>query len=652
MDKIPSEEDDVDPLDAYMSGLETVVPQPSSLSGFSKYDVEDDHDTHLETFAKERAKKNALSFKQSETLEELEYDSDDMPTLKKRVIESLAPLDHHSLSYESFNKVLYKESISDSKMTEAEVAAARKALKISVTGSSLPRLISTFTGFHFPETLLAAISSEGFERPTPIQMQAVPVAMCGRDVLGIAATGSGKTLSFVWPMLVHVYDQRTLRSSESGPIGIIVAPTRELANQIYDETKKFAKCFQRLRGDKWEKAIRVAPLMGGLGRGDTRQMLKSSPHEIVVATPGRLIDMIKTKLISTFRTTMLVLDEADKMFDMGFEPQIRSIVGQIRPDRQTLLFSATFKPSVENLARDILTNPVKITVGGTVGGANQDVTQVVEILRDDDAKWLWLAARLQDFTLDGSVLIFAGSKIAVEDLAKRLREQFPALRVAALHGDKSADERTQIMQDFKNEKFQIMVATDLAARGLDVKSIRTVVNYQSAKDIDSHTHRIGRTGRAGDKFGFAYTLLAPSESSFASMLVKNLENAKQDVPHELLAVAQRNPKFRLQAVAPPSFSSSTSALAHTAPYVLDSPQHQQWMRNVNPIAPLPSPSSSSSSSCHSSTSSDHSPKLSPADTPDSASTLQFVKSAQPLQTVVEAKQPASASERYDPFAAL
>lgn len=536
------DDDEEDPLDAFMDTLEKTAPSAPGLGRISKYDEEDAREDPLESFAKDRAKKTALTFKQGETLEELDYDSDDLPVARKRMIEPLAALDHKAIAYEPFVRNFYRESQSTAKMTDEEVSAARKALKISVQGHGAPRLVTTFSGFTFPENLNKTISDQGFERPTPIQMQTVPAGMSGRDLLGIAATGSGKTLSFVWPMLLHVCGQKVLGSGEPGPIGIIVAPTRELANQIYEEARKYARSFERLHSSgRMERAIRVAPLLGGLGRGDTRVMLKSHSHEIVVATPGRLIDMIKAKLISTFRTTMLVLDEADKMFDMGFEPQIKSIVGQLRPDRQTLLFSATFKPNVESLARDILRDPIRITVG-TIGAANQDVTQVVEVCADEEAKWHWLSLRLDDFVLDGAVLVFAGSKQSVEDLTRRIKEHFannPSISAAALHGDKSSDERRDIMQDFKLEKFKVLVATDLAARGLDVKAIKTVVNFQPAKDIDSHTHRIGRTGRAGDKHGIAYTLLMPNESHFAGLLVKNLESARQDVPPELLALAHR-----------------------------------------------------------------------------------------------------------------
>lgn len=539
---VTEEEDEVDPLDAFMTGLESKVSE-TNKSSISKYEMEDEHDDQLQAFAKDLAKQNALAFKKGETLEAIDYDSDDNLVPKKKIIESLPPLDHRSISYPSFNKSFFRPSQSATQMTEDELRAARNALSISVSGKSIPRLVTSFTGFNFPEKMSKAIVAQGFERPTPIQMQAVPVAMEGRDVLGIAATGSGKTLSFVWPMLVHIAEQPPLKEGEPGPMGIIVAPTRELADQLYEEARKYAKCFERKTEEGVEKAIRVAPLLGGIGLGNMRSILRNSSHELVVATPGRLIEIIKLKLISTYRTTMLVLDEADKMFDMGFEPQLKSIVGQIRPDRQTLLFSATFKPTIENLARDILRDPVRISIG-TTGAANKDITQIVEILRDDAAKWHWLSHRLEDFVLDGSVLIFAGSKASVEELAKNIKEHFGSISTGCLHGDKTSDERNRITADFKNGKFPVLVATDVAARGLDVPQIKTVINFQSARDIDSHTHRIGRTGRAGDKLGIAYTLITPSETHFAGLLVKNLENAHQEVSPDLLALSRQNPKFR------------------------------------------------------------------------------------------------------------
>lgn len=248
-------------------------------------------------------------------------------------------------------------------MTDEEVNSYRKALAIKVSGFDVPRPVKTFEDLGFDAPLMTAIAKQRYEKPTPIQCQACPIALSGRDLIGIAKTGSGKTAAFVLPMLVHIMDQAELGKGE-GPIGVICAPTRELAQQIYSETKKFAKAY----------GIRISGVYGGMSKFEQFKELKAG-CEVVVATPGRLIDMIKMKALTMLRTTYLVLDEADRMFDLGFEPQIRSIVGQIRPDRQTSLFSATMPKRVERLAREVLADPIRVTVG-EIGSANEDITQV------------------------------------------------------------------------------------------------------------------------------------------------------------------------------------------------------------------------------------------------------------------------------------
>uniref|UniRef100_A0A0B7ALJ4 RNA helicase n=1 Tax=Arion vulgaris TaxID=1028688 RepID=A0A0B7ALJ4_9EUPU len=262
--------------------------------------------------------------------------------------------------------------------------------------------------------------------------------------------------------------------------------------------------------------------------------------EIIVATPGRLIDLVKKKVTNLQRVTYLVFDEADRMFDMGFEPQVRSIANHVRPERQTLLFSATFRKRVEKLARDILADPIRV-LQGEVGEANEDVTQVVEVLPLGPAKWTWLMRRLVSFTSEGSVLIFVTRKTNSEELATNLRaKDFP---LGLMHGDMSQTERNEIISAFKKKEFPILVATDVAARGLDIPHIKTVINYDVARDIDTHTHRIGRTGRAGTK-GHAYTLITEKDKEFAPHLVRNLEGANQIVPQNLLELAQKCAWFK------------------------------------------------------------------------------------------------------------
>lgn len=409
-------------------------------------------------------------------------------------------------------------------MGEQDVADYRKSLAIRVSGFDVSKPIKLFEDCGFSTALMNAISKQGYEKPTPIQCQALPIVLSGRDIIGIAKTGSGKTAAFVLPMIVHIMDQPEIEKEE-GPIGVICAPTRELAHQIYLEARKFAKPYN----------LRAAAVYGGVSKHDQFKELKAG-CEIVVATPGRLIDLLKMKALKMLRATYLVLDEADRMFDLGFEPQIRSIVGQIRPDRQTLLFSATMPYKVERLAREILTDPIRVTVG-EVGRANEDITQLVHVIPSDAEKMPWLLEKLPSLIDDGDVLVFASKKATVDEIESQLVQK--GFKVAALHGDKDQASRMDTLQKFKSGIYHVLVATDVAARGLDIKSIKSVVNYDIAKDMDMHVHRIGRTGRAGDKDGTAYTLITLKEARFAGELVNSLIAAGQDVSVELMDLAMK-----------------------------------------------------------------------------------------------------------------
>ncbi|KAM7275725.1 hypothetical protein ACFE04_017591 [Oxalis oulophora] len=460
----------------------------------------------------------------------LDYDSDGIPIVtEKRKIEPILPLDHSLVDYESFSKDFYEESPSISGMAEQDVVEYRKSLAIRVTGFEVPKPIKTFQDCGFSSQLMNVIAKQGYEKPTIIQCQALPIVLSGRDIIGIAKTGSGKTAAFVIPMIVHIMDQPELQKEE-GPIGVICAPTRELAHQIYLEAKKFSK----------SHGIRVSAVYGGMSKLDQFKELKAG-CEIVVATPGRLIDMLKMKALIMTRATYLVLDEADRMFDLGFEPQIRSIVGQIRPDRQTLLFSATMPWKVEKLAREILSDPVRVTVG-EVGMANEDITQVVQVLPSDNEKLPWILQKLPSMIDEGDVLVFASKKATVDEIESQLAQA--GFKVAALHGDKDQASRMEILEKFKSGVYHVLIATDVAARGLDIKSIKSVVNFDIARDMDMHVHRIGRTGRAGDKDGTAYTLITQKEARFAGELVNSLIAAGQNVPAELMDLAMKDGRYR------------------------------------------------------------------------------------------------------------
>ncbi|KAJ1527118.1 hypothetical protein ONE63_008653 [Megalurothrips usitatus] len=529
-----------DPLDAFMAGIEQQVtrekkkaevakekpPEEKSKGVRTDIDCEDDEESYYRYM-----EENPLAGVQNEDEDdEVEYDEDGNPivTVKKKIIDPLPPIDHSLISYVPFEKNFYNVHEEISSLTPTQVAELRQKLGLKVTGVLPPHPVSSFAHFGFDDALVKTIRKLEYTQPTPIQAQSVPAALGGRDIIGIAKTGSGKTAAFIWPMLVHIMDQRELKPGD-GPIGLILAPTRELSQQIYNEAKRFGKVY----------GLQVCCCYGGGSKWEQSKALESGA-EIVVATPGRMIDLVKMKATNLERVSFLVLDEADRMFDMGFEPQVRSICNHVRPDRQTLLFSATFKKRVEKLARDILTDPVRI-VQGDVGEANEDVTQVVLVLSSLPAKWTWLLGHIVEFLSAGSVLIFVTKKANAEELANNLR--LKEYEVLLLHGDMDQIERNKVITNFKKQECNIMVATDVAARGLDIPHIRTVVNYDIARDIDTHTHRIGRTGRAGEK-GSAYTLVTDKDKEFAGHLVRNLEGANQEVPDSLLDLAMQSAWFR------------------------------------------------------------------------------------------------------------
>ena len=396
---------------------------------------------------------------------------------------------------------------------------------VQLSGPIHPRLCYSFAQFGFPSKLLAVITRQpGFTAPTPIQAASIPCALSGCDLLALAQTGSGKSCAFLWPLIVHVADQRPIAPGE-GPIGLILAPTRELAEQIYTEAYKYLQPF----------SLRITPVMGGMQKFEqVRSLARGS--EVVVATPGRLVELIAEGAMDCSRITFVCLDEADRMFSLGFETALRSILGQIRPDAQKLLFSATFNPRVEALARATLHNPVRILVG--TGGANKSIRQVVDVLPSTEAKWEWLHSKLGAFLAAGPVLVFCATIAACEELARKLKAA--GITAGSLHGDHTQAARQSTVRDFKAGKLQILVATDVASRGLDIKKLPTVVCYDVARSIDAHTHRIGRTGRAG-RDGAAYTLLSKDPSSgdakYAPMLYENLEEAEQEIPQALWEMA-------------------------------------------------------------------------------------------------------------------
>ncbi|KAF8072380.1 RH42 [Scenedesmus sp. PABB004] len=438
--------------------------------------------------------------------------------------DKLLAVDHAAVTYPPFRRAFYIEVPEIKRMTEPEVAALRKELDgIKVRGKNPPRPIKAWTQSGLSGRVLDILRRNGFDRPLAIQAQAVPIIMSGRDCIGIAKTGSGKTLAFVLPMLRHIKDQPPLANGD-GPVALIMAPTRELVQQISKEVKRFGRAV----------GLTSVAVFGGSGVANQISELKRGA-EVVAATPGRLIDLLVNgggKITNLRRVTYLVLDEADRMFDMGFEPQIMRIVGNIRPDRQCVMFSATFPRSVEALARQVLKDPVEIQVGGR-SVVNADIAQFVEI-RPEAERWLRLLEVLGEWYEAGKIIIFVHTQDKADNLFRDLlKAGYPCL---SLHGGKDQSDRECTIGDFKGGVCNILVATSVAARGLDVRELVLVVNYDAPNHHEDYVHRVGRTGRAGNK-GTAVTFIGPDEERYAPDLVKALRESGAAVPQDLQALA-------------------------------------------------------------------------------------------------------------------
>nr|XP_020138002.1 probable ATP-dependent RNA helicase DDX46 [Microcebus murinus] len=432
----------------------------------------------------------------------------------------LEPVDHGKIEYEPFRKNFYVEVPELAKMSQEEVNVFRLEMEgITVKGKGCPKPIKSWVQCGISMKILNSLKKHGYEKPTPIQTQAIPAIMSGRDLIGIAKTGSGKTIAFLLPMFRHIMDQRSLEEGE-GPIAVIMTPTRELALQITKECKKFSKTL----------GLRVVCVYGGTGISEQIAELKRGA-EIIVCTPGRMIDMLAAnsgRVTNLRRVTYVVLDEADRMFDMGFEPQVMRIVDNVRPDRQTVMFSATFPRAMEALARRILSKPIEVQVGGR-SVVCSDVEQQVIVI-EEEKKFLKLLELLGHYQESGSVIIFVDKQEHADGLLKDLmRASYPCM---SLHGGIDQYDRDSIINDFKNGTCKLLVATSVAARGLDVKHLILVVNYSCPNHYEDYVHRAGRTGRAGNK-GYAYTFITEDQARYAGDIIKALELSGTAVPPDL-----------------------------------------------------------------------------------------------------------------------
>ncbi|KAL4240849.1 putative ATP-dependent RNA helicase ddx17 [Mactra antiquata] len=352
-----------------------------------------------------------------------------------------------------FEKNFYVEHPRVTNRSPTEIQAYLTSHTITSHGTNIPKPILSFEEANFPEYVMGNIRAQSWSQPTPIQAVGWPIALSGRDVVGIAQTGSGKTAAFILPSIVHINHQPYLERGD-GPIALVLVPTRELAQQVQEVCSEFGA----------SSSIRNCCVYGGAPKGPQIRDLERGA-EVCIATPGRLIDLLEAGKTNLRRTTYLVLDEADRMLDMGFEPQIRKIVEQVRPDRQTLMWSATWPKEVRQLAEEFLDNYVQMNIGALQIHANHNILQIIDVCQEaeKDMKLMKLLEEIMQ-EKENKTLMFVETKRKADELQRRMkRDGWPVL---CIHGDKSQPERDWVLSEFKNSRVPLLIATDVASRGL------------------------------------------------------------------------------------------------------------------------------------------------------------------------------------------
>nr|CAD2140997.1 unnamed protein product [Meloidogyne enterolobii] len=537
VEKEKEEEEDDDELDAFMAEInkqaqteihesrqkEEHVINTGDFTGGQEGRDDIEQEDMQESMIKfmEEYKERHASDDEDENVVEYDEEGNVIWTWKKE-IDPLPPIDHSEIEYKPFEKNFYSEHPDIADLTLQQAFELRITLDIRVYGQNIPKPVVSFGHFQFDKPIMNLIVKMNLKSQRLYNHKFFfPAALSGRDVLGLAKTGSGKTLAYIWPTIVHIMNQEELAPGD-GPIALIVVPTRELAIQVYNEAKRYTSLYN----------IALVCAYGGGSKYEQKKALENGA-ELVIGTPGRIIDLVKIEATNFLRTTFLVLDEVDRMFDLGFEAQVKSISDHIRPDKQCLVFSATCKPKIEKLIMHVLYNPIKILCGDI--GENTLVQQQIIVLYNQEMKYEWLFRNIVNFITMGKVLIFVTKKADAEDVSKKLALR--DLETVLLHGDMHQQERNERITSFRTNK-SVLVATDVAARGLDIPEIRNVINFDVARDIDTHIHRIGRTGRAGHQ-GSAYTLVLEKDSEFCAHLIENLKSSDQEklISNELEQIA-------------------------------------------------------------------------------------------------------------------
>ncbi|KAI5815942.1 pre-mRNA-splicing ATP-dependent RNA helicase prp28 [Pyronema omphalodes] len=431
-------------------------------------------------------------------------------------------------------------------MKERDWRIFKEDFNISVRGGGIPLPMRSWAESGLPSRLLNVVDEVGYKEPSPIQRAAIPIALQNRDLIGVAVTGSGKTASFILPLLVYISELPSLTefTKNDGPYAIILAPTRELAQQIEVEARKFATPL----------GFTCVSIVGGHTIEEQAYNLRDGA-EIIIATPGRLVDCLERRLLVLSQCCYVIMDEADRMIDMGFEESVNKIldalpVHNIKPDtedaenpvlmskhlggkdrfRQTMMYTATMPPAIERIARKYLRRPAIVTIGNA-GEAVDTVEQRVEFISGEDKRKKRMLEILGSREYAPPIIVFVNIKRNCDAVAKDLKHA--GWHAVTLHGSKSQDQREQALQQVRQGQAEVLVATDLAGRGIDVPDVSLVINFNMATSIEQYTHRIGRTGRAG-KSGVAVTFLGNEDAETMYDLKQMLmKSSISRVPEEL-----------------------------------------------------------------------------------------------------------------------
>ncbi|ODV79333.1 DEAD-domain-containing protein [Suhomyces tanzawaensis NRRL Y-17324] len=521
-----AEQEEADELELYLKSLESDGSGAALAQENPFNDGDEQGDLEEELLEEEEEQQRLLASK-----------------LKKQNKEKeLSSIDHNKQLYKPFRKVFYSDPMEKLVKANPELLEYLKEDLggIKVRGANAPLPVHNFAQLGLPSSFMGIIEEKlKFTKPSSIQAQALPSIMQGRDFIGIAKTGSGKTLSFVLPMLRHVQDQDPLEKGD-GPVGLVMTPTRELALQIHKEVMNFAP----------KLGITASCCYGGSSIEQQIAELKKGT-QIVIGTPGRIIDLLSAnggRVTNLRRVTYVVLDEADRMFDMGFEPQVTKVFSQVRPDRQTVLFSATFPKKMELLARKILQDPIEVSVGG-ISVVASEISQKVELFDMDklnktldEDKFEKLVETIDQFRIadkKGKILIFVEKQTNADDILVKLLSKNIACK--AIHGGKDQMDRKHAIKEFSSASsgVDILIATSIAARGLDVKNLNLVINYDAPNHMEDYVHRVGRTGRAGNK-GVAITFVSSDQERSITDLVRAMRSSKmeeKEIPQQLIDIS-------------------------------------------------------------------------------------------------------------------